>query len=65
MFNGLFDQLGEILAVGKILYKGTDAAKLKEYTFSELMKKVRRSTKNNGDAPARETEATPKPELNA
>ena len=44
-FNGLYDQLTEILKVGKILYKLTNYSKLREYTFSELIKNVRRVTK--------------------
>jgi len=64
LFNGLFEQLGEILVVGKGLYKGFDAAKLKDCTFSELMKKVQRSTKNNGAAPAEKTGKPPKQEVN-
>ena len=44
-FNGLFGQLNEILGVGKILYKATNRAKLKDYTFSELIKHVRRVIK--------------------
>ena len=45
LFNNLYAQLGEIHAVGKILYKSTNTAKLKEYTFSELKKRVRRTAK--------------------
>jgi hypothetical protein len=45
LFNGLFGQLNEILTVGKILYKATDTAKLQEYTFTELKKRVRRTAK--------------------
>ena len=42
-FNRLFAQLNEILMVGKILYKKTNPLKSSEYTFSELMKHVRKS----------------------
>jgi hypothetical protein len=45
LLNGLFEQLSEILAIGKILYKGANAVKLKEYTFNELKKQVRRTAK--------------------
>jgi hypothetical protein len=38
-------QLTEILSVGKILYTGKNPVKLKDYTFSELMKKVQRTSK--------------------
>lgn len=41
LFNELFLQLSEICEIGKILYKGKDALKLREYTFTELKKNVR------------------------
>jgi len=41
----LYEQAGEILSVGKILYKATDPAKLTDYTFTELLKKVRQVAK--------------------
>jgi hypothetical protein len=47
--NELYDQLCEILKIGKILYKQTDPVKLKEYTFTELMKQVRKTVKNNDE----------------
>lgn len=55
LLNDLFEQLTEIFKVGKILFKATDPVKLKEYTFSEVLKQVRR--KDNApttdvDAPA-------------
>ena len=46
LLNELYEQDGEILSVGKILYKGKDAAKLSDYTFAELMKKVRQTAKS-------------------
>jgi len=46
LLNELYDQIGEILSVGKILYKGKDAAKLSDYTFTELLKKVRQVATN-------------------
>ena len=46
-FNELYKQFNEILRVGKILYRGSDAAKLKDYTFTDLKKGVRRTAKNN------------------
>lgn len=55
LLNGLFEQLTEIFNVGKILFKATDPVKLKEYTFSELLKQVRRKDKAStpdADAPA-------------
>jgi hypothetical protein len=42
--NDLFEQLTEIFTIGKILYKATDAVKLQEYTFNDLVKTVRRTT---------------------
>lgn len=44
LFNDLYKQLLEILSTGKILY-GKDHAKLQEYTFSQLKKQVRLTTK--------------------
>jgi hypothetical protein len=41
LFNNLYEQLMEILNVGKILYKTTDAVKTQEYTFNSLLKQVR------------------------
>ena len=45
ILNSLHDQLTEICKIGKILYKQTDKAKLNDYTFSYLMKQVRRVEK--------------------
>ena len=45
MLNDLHDVLTEILTAGKILYKATDPAKLKDYTFENLKNHVRRATK--------------------
>jgi len=45
LLNGLYEQLTEICAIGKVLYKQTDRAKLNDYTFSYLMKQVRRVEK--------------------
>lgn len=44
LLNELYAQFTEILRVGKILYKATDAAKLKEYTLNELKKRVRKTS---------------------
>lgn len=46
LLNGLYEQISEILSVGKILYKATDTAKLSDYTFTELLKKVRQTVKS-------------------
>ena len=43
LFNELYTQLCNIMAVGKILYKKTNSAKLQDYTFSDLKKRVRRA----------------------
>ena len=48
--NELYSQLTEVLNIGKILYKGVNPAKQKEYTFPELKKRVRRTSKNNDSA---------------
>lgn len=46
LLNGVYEQLTEILSVGKIMYKASDAAKLADYTFADLLKKVRQSRKS-------------------
>lgn len=48
-FNRIFGQLNEILMVGKILYKSTNPVKSNEYTFSELMKHVRKGKPAKGE----------------
>ncbi len=54
--NALYDQFTEICTIGKILFKKTDKAKLNDYTFSYLLKQVRRVQKpedpNQNDKPA-------------
>ena len=45
LLNDLKNQLTEICGIGKILYKQTDQAKLKDYTFTQMMKQVRRDVK--------------------
>ncbi len=47
LFNSLYQTMNEICKVGKILYKKTDAVKLKEYTFNELKKRVHKTQKPN------------------
>ena len=54
LLNALYTQLGEILVVGKVLFTGKDSVKLKEYTFSELLKKVHRQS-----SPAESPDAVP------
>jgi len=41
LLNSLYEQLKEILNIGKILYKNSDAVKLQEYTLTSLLKQVR------------------------
>jgi len=58
LLNDLYDQMTDICKIGKILYKQTDAAKLKDYTFSQLMKQVRRTEKDKPES------STVVPEIN-
>ena len=57
--NDLNDQMCEICRIGKILYKKTDRAKLNDYTFTFLLKQVRRVDKPDEqkptDSPSAET----------
>ncbi len=48
ILNSLYGQLTVVLKTGKILFDRTDPLKVKEYTFTELKKRVRRVSKNNG-----------------
>jgi hypothetical protein len=50
LFNGLYADIIEICEIGKAMYRGKDAKKVKDYTFSELMKQVRVVFKRNNDA---------------
>ena len=50
ILNDLYSRLTELLKTGKILYQGKDPVKLQEYTFTELLKKVRRVSKKGADA---------------
>ena len=43
LFNGLYAELCNIMTVGKIIYRTTNSAKLQDYTFNDLKKRVRRS----------------------
>jgi len=45
LLNDAYNQIMEINSVGKILYKGSDQAKLADYTFTDLLKKVRQISK--------------------
>lgn len=51
ILNDLNDQMAEICKIGKILYKQTDKAKLKDYTFAQMMKQVRRADKPDEEKP--------------
>jgi len=55
--NDLYVQLNEILRIGKILFKD-DPVKRKEYTFSELKKRVRHTEKNSTSDETTEEDAT-------
>ena len=45
LLKDLHDQLTEICHIGKLLYRQTNGAKLKDYNFSQLMYQARRSGK--------------------
>ena len=45
LLGDLYVQLTEICRIGKILYKQTDPAKLKDYTFAKMMNQVRISAR--------------------
>ena len=45
LLNDLYDQFIEVCRIGKILYKQTDPAKLKDYTLARMMNQVRISAR--------------------
>ena len=45
VFNAVWTQTAEILKIGKVLYQGTNPAKLADYTYAQLLKKVRQVSK--------------------
>lgn len=47
LLNDVYNQIAEINSVGKILYKGNDAAKLSDFIFTDLLKKVRQVRKDS------------------
>jgi len=55
LLNELYEQDCEILSVGKILNKATDAAKAADYAFLQLLKKVRQVAKSKDDTSALKT----------
>jgi len=52
LLNDFYDQIIEICTVGKALYKSINPAKVKEYTFAEIKKQVRK---------VKSSEVTPNP----
>jgi len=50
LLNEVYEQAGEILSVGKILYKAKNPAKLADYTFTEILKKTRQGVKSAATA---------------
>ena len=44
LLNTLYFRLVEVYTIGKVLYKNSNPAKYNDYTFTKLLKKVRRST---------------------
>jgi hypothetical protein len=60
LLNELYEQMTEICKIGKILYKQTDASKLKDYTFAHLLKQVRRVEKpKEEEKPEEQTQEPP------
>jgi len=57
-FNELWDITGTILDAGRALYRGVDEVKLREYTLSNLLKRVHNTT---GSATAETTPKTDTP----
>ncbi len=45
--NDLYVRMSEIFSIGKVLYAKSDSAKYADYTFTELLKKVRRAPAQN------------------
>lgn len=58
ILNGLYEQLSQVMTIGKILYKATDKVKLSEYTFADLLKKVRVGSKKEDTKPVETVSAT-------
>lgn len=56
LFNDIYSQLCSVMTIGKILFRTTNSAKLQDYTFSNLKKRVRRTV----SPPPAETPVTPK-----
>lgn len=47
--NTFYEKIAEILAIGKVMYKKSQAEKAKSYTLSALQKRVRNSRKTKGE----------------
>jgi hypothetical protein len=48
-FDILWDMVSNILNTGQVIYKEKNKDKVKDYTYSELIKKVHQKRKENGD----------------
>jgi len=55
LLNDLYNDISTICKIGKIIYKIAAPAKIKEYTFAQLMKQVRRTEKPAEEKPAQPT----------
>jgi hypothetical protein len=53
-FNALWEVVSETLIAGRSLYKGVDAARMKDYTITELKKRVKHIVKKEDDEEAEE-----------
>lgn len=49
LLNELYASIMELCSVGKILYKSSNPQKLQEYTYTELIKRVRLVTSSSND----------------
>lgn len=54
VLNDLYNQMNETLNIGKALYKGSDPARESDYTFTQLLKKVRQATKTSAKTESNE-----------
>ncbi|RTQ50840.1 hypothetical protein EJV47_09495 [Hymenobacter gummosus] len=52
VLNRLYQLMQELMADGKSLYRGVDAAKVKHYTLAQLLKRVRREREEKPGGPA-------------
>jgi hypothetical protein len=49
-FNDLWDSLQPILKTAKAIYRGVDEVKLKDYTVTQLTKRIHAEGKRDGQA---------------